>query len=893
MKDDLQYEIKADASQAHRAITGLHGDISKLDGGFTGLGTTAKSSLGGVVPVAAAAAASVAAVGTAVFGAAAALFRLTSSAAEYGSAIHDAAQRTGASAETISALKYAADTSGSSLENISGSVAKFNVLLGEANQGSSKAAATLHQYGITAKDTNEALIQAIRVVSDMTSADQQAAAAKALFKDRTGEILPVIKSFSGDLPGLINKLEDLGVIMGGQATKASDEFGDALDTLTMQATGLGRQFAVELMPMMTGAMEAISKSLAANKGEARLWGSAIVEAAEGANLAIGFFVKTAERNLAIFDAVFGTSARKTVTSADFMREAILNMIPPLVLLRGLAAFFGTPQAGAQAGGLVNIPDLPVFPKSGPGGAAKRVSGVSPKDDSEKQARDEFQRKVDGFRRQIAEYESVADRILAEQDVQLQKGVIDELRYGEIRKQVAERIAKFKVELLNRELRAARELGQATVDIESRIFIANEDLRGTFAKNQASRIEKINDAEKKYAKDQADRHEDERQRNAEQGKWHLEALDRIEAEWKAARAKDAKEAADQSKKTRQSQEAGSILGGPGIGGGIAAGMGVGLPSIWKTVVDEFGHETEVMKDQAEYMKSIYADVADFAGGAIGSMVDGLAQMGAAWLTTGEFSAKAALGMIASTALSISQQAGMKALFSYAEGVSETAKAAASAAAGDFRGAALHTQAAGLHFAAATKFGVIAAVAGGVGVAAGLGARAAGGGSGGGGGGGKDGKSKSNSSTNNDEESDKPKDQFTSSSGTFEQKGPVFGAMRDVIERLRDSSRIDAPITAPLQGQDGLKILIDTINAREAKAVERDKAIIRTLDKNAMVNAQLEETTNQFKSRIEGVEPGEIVRMGAPDASEAIMGSISNELKSDSRATETFKRGFGEA
>jgi len=158
--------------------------------------------------------------------------------------------------------------------------------------------------------------------------------------------------------------------------------------------------------------------------------------------------------------------------------------------------------------------------------------------------------------------------------------------------------------------------------------------------------------------------------------------------------------------RRTTEAQTVTGGSGIGGGIARGMGVNLVSI-------FGDQDQMLSD-AEFMKNVYADVADFAGGAIGSMVDGLAQLGVQWLLTGDFSAAAALKMLASAAMSIAVQSGFKAIFEYAE-------ASAAAARYDFYAAAMHTTAAKFYLKAAL-------VAGAVGVGAALGARALGGGNG---------------------------------------------------------------------------------------------------------------------------------------------------------------------
>lgn len=293
----LKVDIVADSDSAQRAVKSLYGDINKLGGGFT-------SAFGGAVPVAAAAAAGIAVVATATVAAASAVFSLTKAASEYGSEIFDATQQTGLSAETMSALKVAADQSGSSLENITGSVAKFNVLIGQANQGNEKANATLARYGITARDTDTALAQSIKTIAEMTSVDQQAAAAKDLFKDRTAAILPVIKSFDGDLPALMDKLRALGLLLSDEDARAADEFGDTLDTVTAQAAGVGRQFAFELMPLITDAMTAVSGVMAENKGVAREWGQEVIYTVNGVKivatgLAAPFILVTDAMNLAL------------------------------------------------------------------------------------------------------------------------------------------------------------------------------------------------------------------------------------------------------------------------------------------------------------------------------------------------------------------------------------------------------------------------------------------------------------------------------------------------------------------------------------------------------------------------------------------------------------------
>lgn len=238
--------------------------------------------------------------------------------------------------------------------------------------------------------------------------------------------------------------------------------------------------------------------------------------------------------------------------------------------------------------------------------------------------------------------------------------------------------------------------------------ADDDLdahRETLHQNEIKRIDRRFDA---YHKRMAAMAAEERR------------LDDEEEQWANAHLK-----ADEER--RHQMESESILGGSGIGGGIGRGLGVRLPSIFD--------DNNQVKSQADYLKGVYADLADSVGQSVGAMVQGLAQLGATWLITGEISGKAALAMIASTALQIATQAGFQAIFEFAEAAKETALAAGDLAIGNVVGAGLHTTAAAAHHAAAITYLTVAAVAGGVGVGAGLGARALGGGGGSGGGNGQ--------------------------------------------------------------------------------------------------------------------------------------------------------------
>ncbi len=148
-------------------------------------------------------------------------------------------------------------------------------------------------------------------------------------------------------------------------------------------------------------------------------------------------------------------------------------------------------------------------------------------------------------------------------------------------------------------------------------------------------------------------------------------------------------------------------GKGIAGGVASTLG----GLFGGGVDP---ENKI-KDQAEYMKAVHADLAESAKAAIGSMVQGLGQLAAQWIATGKFSAKAALQMVSGIATGLAIEAGLKALMEYATGLAMAANPFTAGLAG-------------AHFAAATAYGVTAAAAAAVGVGSGLASRAFGGGTG---------------------------------------------------------------------------------------------------------------------------------------------------------------------
>jgi hypothetical protein len=293
----LLFTIKGDSSGAVKSIEEfkkeLDGIEKKSKGSATGLEALAASSglsasqffnlkIGALAAVAGVTAVAAVATTTAL-----ALFQLSKAAAEYGSAIFDASEKTGLTATTLSAMKFAADQSGSSLEQVTAGAARFARVIGEAANGSEQAQEKLKRLGVTSTDLDTALSQALATIVKVPPGALQMAAAMDAFGRSGADLLPFIKSFDGDLVKLTAEAKRLGVTIDDEAARAADEFGDQLDTLNAQLAGIGRTIGFTFMPVFQDMAKAISEFLARNQGEIANWGQNFARTLQGLVLMFG------------------------------------------------------------------------------------------------------------------------------------------------------------------------------------------------------------------------------------------------------------------------------------------------------------------------------------------------------------------------------------------------------------------------------------------------------------------------------------------------------------------------------------------------------------------------------------------------------------------------------
>lgn len=287
----LLFQIKADSSDATSELKKLSRLIdaetkdaaAKGSSNLGGLGTSITS----LADPAKLAVSAIASIGAAAVGAGAVIFSLAKNFSDYGSSIKDASDKTGLHAETLSSLKYAGDQADTSLEQISKSVKNFTLLVTDAARGNETASASLKRLGISSpqkalEDLDGSLAQVIkRIYEAKPGFEQNALAADAFGKKLGSDLLPFIKQFDGDLPGLIAKAKELGVTLTDEAAASADDFGDQLSELQTITRSVANTFTAEFTPDITKAMSVIGELLVENKGVFKEWGQYIGDIIRG------------------------------------------------------------------------------------------------------------------------------------------------------------------------------------------------------------------------------------------------------------------------------------------------------------------------------------------------------------------------------------------------------------------------------------------------------------------------------------------------------------------------------------------------------------------------------------------------------------------------------------
>lgn len=284
-----------------------------------------------------------------IVGAAAAATLAAKSFGEYGDKILDMSNNTGLTTDAIQELKQVASDTGSDFESITDSVFKLTKSMPQLKAGSGEASATLRALGINVfdangkfRDTNSLFPEIIKKLQNITGATDRAAAAQAIFGKGGTALLDVLSMTNKEFDASRKKAHDLGLVMGGDALKAADEFRVGLNDATAQLVAMGRQATLELLPLFKdtlfpffqNSLIPALKSMAEKVAELARWFNGLDDGLKKTILGAVAFAAAAGPILLIVGKIIGAIAGVTA-AIKTMRLAMV----------GFSVFMGTNPLG--------------------------------------------------------------------------------------------------------------------------------------------------------------------------------------------------------------------------------------------------------------------------------------------------------------------------------------------------------------------------------------------------------------------------------------------------------------------------------------------------------------------------------------------------------------------
>lgn len=173
-------------------------------------------------------------------------------AIEYGNRLQKTSQSIGIATSALQELQYAGRLADLSAEEMSQSIGLLSRKMQEAKNGSEETAKAFkgiaYKDGDKLKNTDEVLGSIADKFEKMPDGAEKTALAMQLFGRAGKQMIPLLNKGSEELDKMRQEARDLGLVLGDDAVKASEELNDNLERLHMVTKGIWRQAIEPLIP---------------------------------------------------------------------------------------------------------------------------------------------------------------------------------------------------------------------------------------------------------------------------------------------------------------------------------------------------------------------------------------------------------------------------------------------------------------------------------------------------------------------------------------------------------------------------------------------------------------------------------------------------------------------
>lgn len=193
-----------------------------------------------------------------------ALVSTASKTAQYGDNIDKASQKLGVSSSFYQEWEAVLQHSGTSMDKMGGS---FKKLANASQDASDDQVKAFERIGLSMEDvknmsTEDLFSSVINGLQGMEEGSERTATATELLGKGAMELGPLFNTSAEDTQAMIDRVNDLGGVMGEDAVKASARYQDSLQDMQTAFDGVKNGIGAKLLPVMADFMDGVSDFIA-------------------------------------------------------------------------------------------------------------------------------------------------------------------------------------------------------------------------------------------------------------------------------------------------------------------------------------------------------------------------------------------------------------------------------------------------------------------------------------------------------------------------------------------------------------------------------------------------------------------------------------------------------
>ena len=252
--DDKQYrEFKRDIVQAESKLDTFNGQLNETNK----QARNAKYGLDDLKKAGRMLATGMAAAGAAITSVGYVVGKEINKTMEYADEVDKLSQKMGLTKEATQEWTFVAEQNGTTLDSLTRALGRFQKNVGDADDGLTTATRSFNQLGVEISDSSgqlktmdEIFPETIRKLSDMEDITKRNQIAMNLFGRGGKELIPILNNTTGEIDDLIEKANDLDLVMSDEDIQSWVNFKDATHEVTEEFDALRRNLANDFLPYL-------------------------------------------------------------------------------------------------------------------------------------------------------------------------------------------------------------------------------------------------------------------------------------------------------------------------------------------------------------------------------------------------------------------------------------------------------------------------------------------------------------------------------------------------------------------------------------------------------------------------------------------------------------------